>query len=100
MTCQKSVHNRADAKSALSSTFMGKSTKTHKEGYMENYEYLLPQGIADEPRYPITINQVRHFLLMRHKNGLEKAVRKIGKRLYIRKDLFEQWIESYRGEIK
>jgi hypothetical protein len=31
---------------------------------------------------------------MRHRNGLQKAVRKIGKRLYLHRDLFEEWIES------
>lgn len=53
--------------------------------------------IASNPKYPFTLGQIRHYLLKRHQNGLEKAVRKIGKRLYLRRDLFEQWIESYQG---
>ena len=67
-----------------------------------NLEYLSIQQIADSKQYPFTIGQIRHYLIMRHRNGLEKAVRKIGKRLFIRKDLFELWIESQvsKGESK
>lgn len=64
---------------------------------MTNYEYWSSKQIADSDKYPFTIGQIRHYLLMRHRNGLEKAVRKIGKRLYLRRDLFEQWIESNQG---
>ena len=31
---------------------------------------------------------------MRHKNGLEVAIRKIGKRLYLRKDLFNAGLKT------
>ena len=41
---------------------------------------------------------MRHYLIMRHKNGLEAAVRKIGKRLYLRNDLFQNWIESQSNQ--
>lgn len=64
---------------------------------MANYEYYSPQQVANSSCYPFTLGQIRHYLLMRHRNGLEKAVRKIGKRLYLRRDLFEQWIESNQG---
>ena len=56
--------------------------------------YLAAQQIVDNSRYPFTMGQLRHFLLKRHKNGLDKAVRRIGKRLYLRQDLFDQWIEQ------
>ena len=61
---------------------------------MTTPEYLSPKQVADDDRYPFTLGQVRHYLLMRHKNGLEKAVRKIGKRCYLRRDLLDAWIES------
>ncbi|MFI5342772.1 MAG: hypothetical protein ACHQUC_00970 [Chlamydiales bacterium] len=66
---------------------------------MENQNYWTPQQIVKSEQYPFTIGQIRHYLMMRHKNGLDKAVRKIGKRLYLRRDLFDQWIESkaYQG---
>jgi hypothetical protein len=61
---------------------------------MDDMIILSTQQIEESPRYPFTKGQIRHFLLNRHKNGLGKAVRKIGKRLYFRRDLFEAWIES------
>lgn len=60
--------------------------------------YLSAQQIVDNPRYPFTMGQIRHFLLKRHKNSLEEAVRYIGKRLYFRQDLFDQWIENQNGK--
>ncbi len=68
---------------------------------MSNYEYLSPQQIVKCGRYPFSQGQIRHLLLYRHRNGLQEAVRKIGKRLLLRADLFNQWIESYgKGGIK
>ena len=61
---------------------------------MSDFRYLSPQQIVDSKCYPFTLPQLRHFLLFRHRNGLENAVRKVGKRLIIRMDLFEVWIES------
>jgi hypothetical protein len=60
--------------------------------------YLSAQQIVDNPRYPFTMGQLRHFLLKRHKNGLDKAIRRIGKRLYLRQDLFDNWIEEQTGK--
>lgn len=59
---------------------------------MSDYQYLSIKQITD--RYPFTAGQVRHFLTMRHRNGLEGTIRKIGKRVYVRLDLFQSWIES------
>ena len=55
----------------------------------DQFVYLSAQQIVDNPRYPFTMGQLRHFLLKRHKNGLEKSVRRIGKRLYFRQDRFK-----------
>ncbi len=61
---------------------------------MQTQLYWSPQQIVSSGKYPFTIGQMRHLLLYRHRNGLEKAVRKIGKRLVLKIDLFEAWIES------
>lgn len=45
----------------------------------------------------IDLNEEFPNLIMRHRNGLEAAVRKIGKRLYIRKDIFDSWIKKQAG---
>ena len=65
----------------------------------EMIKYLSAQQIKENPCYPFSMGQIRHFLLNRHKNGLKEAVVRIGKRLYIRQDLFEQWIEKQREGI-
>lgn len=66
---------------------------------MEHIQYLTIRQIAESSSYPFTYGQIRHYLSLRHRNGLEAAIRKIGKRLYIRKDIFDSWIEQQRGGI-
>jgi len=62
---------------------------------MGNHEYISPQKLVESGNYPFSMGQLRHyFLALRHKNGLKNAVSKVGKRLVIRVDLFEQWIEK------
>lgn len=63
----------------------------------DNVKYLSINQIAQDPRYPFTISMMRHYLLHRHVNGLNEAVRKIGKRLFVRMDLFDAWIEQQGG---
>lgn len=63
---------------------------------MEQFQYLTVEQIAESDCYPFGMGQMRDHLLRRRKNGLVKAVRKIGRRIYFRKDLFEEWIESKR----
>ncbi len=60
---------------------------------MSSYEFWYPEQIVSSERYPFTEGQLRHLLHKRHKNGLEKAVRRIGKRLLLRIDLFDEWID-------
>ncbi|HAB99608.1 MAG TPA: hypothetical protein DCE71_07295 [Parachlamydiales bacterium] len=67
---------------------------------MENYLYWSPKQIVTSGKYPFSMGQVRHLLLFRHRNGLQKAVRKIGKRLMFRVDLFDQWIEKQSAGSK
>ena len=66
---------------------------THKSD-TDACKYLSVIQVAKSKKYPFTLGQLRHYLTKRHLNGLEKAVRKIGKRIYVHKDFFEQWIES------
>jgi|GEM_PF-890904 len=72
---------------------------------MTDYQYWSPQQIVKSGKYPFSMGQIRHLLLYRHRNGLQDAVRKVGKRLVLRMDLFDQWIEcqtskssSFRGK--
>lgn len=63
---------------------------------MNDIKYLSIKQIAENAKYPFTVPMMRHYLLNRHTNGLENAVYKIGKRLFLRSDLLDQWIESKR----
>lgn len=60
----------------------------------ENIKYVTIKQIAEDSNYPFTMAMLRNHLLHRHKNGLSSAVRKIGKRLFMRIDLFNAWIEN------
>lgn len=64
---------------------------------MDKVEYVSLKQIAEDSHYPFTMGQLRHYLVHRHKNGLDAAVRKIGKRLFLRIDLFNAWIEQQAG---
>ena len=59
-------------------------------------EYLLLNLNDVIEKYPFTKGQLRGYILNRKENGLDKAVRKIGKRLYFREDLLIEWIESHQ----
>jgi hypothetical protein len=61
---------------------------------MEQHEYLSLQQLVKSGHYPFSMGQIRHIMLHRHKNGLQNAVRRVGKRLLLRRDLWESWIES------
>lgn len=63
---------------------------------MSEHRYLSVKQIIESKLYPFTAGQLRHYLIKRHCNGLKAVVRKIGKRLYLRQDLFELWIEEQK----
>lgn len=65
---------------------------------MSKFEYMTAKQICECEKYPFTMGQIRRFLMFKESNGLIKAIRKIGKRMYIRTDLFDEWIESYKEE--
>ncbi len=61
---------------------------------MENHEYLTVKQITQ--LYPFSLGQIRHFLQFRHRNSLQKAVLKVGKRLILRRDLWEYWLNEQK----
>lgn len=66
---------------------------------MNDVKYMSIKQIVGDGKYPFTQPMMRHYLLHRHKNGLDQAIRKIGKRLFIRMDLFDEWIEQQKGGL-
>jgi hypothetical protein len=46
---------------------------------MEDAKYCTVKQICDDPNFCFTQPMLRYYLLIRHKNGLDRAVRKVGK---------------------
>ena len=61
---------------------------------MDNIQWMTTEDIKD--LYPIKESLLRRWLYDRKKNGLHVAVRKVGKRLLIRRDLMDEWIDSHK----
>jgi len=58
-------------------------------------KYVSIKDIVNDEKYPFSMGQLRAFVTNRHKNGLATSIRKIGRRIYIREDLFDQWVDSH-----
>ena len=63
---------------------------------MSELIYKTPKQIIESGKYPFTLGQLRWFLFYRNKNGLQNAVRKVGRRLLIRADLFDLWLDEQK----
>ena len=64
--------------------------------------YCTVKQIASDPSLCFTAPMLRYYILHAHQNGLSTAIRRIGKKIIIRKDLFIDWIENQaaRGSKK
>lgn len=60
----------------------------------EEHTYLSFDQILE--KFPFSQAIVRKWLFNRRANGLNMAIRKIGGRIYFRKDLFIEWIEQHK----
>jgi hypothetical protein len=61
---------------------------------MDNYEYCTPRQISEDKSFCFTLPMLRYYILNAHKNGLAFALRRVGKKILIRKDLFVSWLED------
>ncbi len=61
------------------------------------FKYMSIKDVVECERYPFSHGQIRCWLLNRNENGLDKSIRKIGKNVYFRSDLFDKWIESHNN---
>lgn len=66
----------------------------------KNYTYLTVKKIVDHPDYPFTFGHLRMLLIRRKENGLNVCIRKVGRSLLFRKDLFDEWIENQQEKIE
>lgn len=60
----------------------------------EEHTYLSFDQIVE--KFPFSEAIVRKWLFKRRDNGLNVAIRKIGGKIYFRKDLFIEWIEQHK----
>ena len=60
----------------------------------QNIQYITVKQAAADKSLCFTEAMLRYYLLHAHRNGLSKAVRRIGKKLVLRRDLLIQWIED------
>lgn len=61
---------------------------------IEKNVYCTVQQIVNDPSFCFSESMIRYYILHSHKNGLKKALRKIGRKVVIRRDLFVTWIED------
>ena len=56
--------------------------------------YCTIKQIANDPMFCFTVPMLRYYVLHAHRNGLSKAIRRVGRKVLIRRDLFIGWIEK------
>lgn len=66
--------------------------KTNDE--TQSPKYVTVREVASDPAFCFTVPMMRYYILNAHRNGLKAAIRRIGKKVLIRRDLFIQWIEE------
>ncbi len=57
--------------------------------------YRTVKELANDPQLCFTVPMLRFYILHAEKNGLAPAIRRIGRKIVIRHDLFIAWIEKY-----
>lgn len=65
---------------------------------MTNIQYVTVKQLAQDPAFCFTEAMIRYYLVHRASNGLSFAVRKLGRKTLIRRDLFLNWLETQPQE--
>lgn len=61
-------------------------------------KYLTVNQMAEKcPAF--SSNSLRYHIFNETKNGLDKAIKRIGRKVLINEDLFFEWIESHDGGV-
>ncbi len=61
---------------------------------MIDQTYCTVKQLASDPAFCFTVPMLRYYILHAHRNGLSPALRRIGKKVLIRRDLFIAWLEK------
>ena len=57
--------------------------------------YMSIDDIVAYEKYPFSKGQMRSLITNRKKNGLVEAVLQLGRRVYLREDLFDYWLDGH-----
>ena len=68
--------------------------KTNPSESIISPQYCTVQQIVDDRLFCFTESMLRYYILHAHKNGLAKALRRIGRKVLIRRDLLITWLEK------
>lgn len=60
--------------------------------------YCTVNQIADDPNFCFTVSMLRFYIFNADKNGLAPAIRRIGRKILLRRDLFIAWVESHASQ--
>ncbi len=58
--------------------------------------YCTVKTIASDPCFCFSVGMIRWYIMHAHKNGLNKCIRRVGRKVLIRRDLFIEWIEKQK----
>lgn len=64
------------------------------ESRESNSLYRTVRQLAEDPAFCFTMPMLRYYVLHAHRNGLSTALRRVGRKVLIRRDLFIDWIEK------
>ena len=56
--------------------------------------YVTVKQLANDPKLCFSVSMIRFYILNAHINGLSPAIRRVGRKVLIRKDLFLDWLEK------
>ncbi len=56
--------------------------------------YRTVRQLANDPAFCFTIPMLRYYVLHAHRNGLSKALHRVGRKVLIHRDLFIEWLEK------
>lgn len=62
---------------------------------MIDKKYCTIKQLAEDEELPFTEPMIRYYLQNSEKFGLTHVIRKIGRKVIVRKDLFLDWVESH-----
>lgn len=57
-------------------------------------QYCTVKQIVKDGSFCFSESTLRYYILNAHKNGLKKAIRKIGRKVLIRRDILISWLEK------